>query len=258
MPITVFENQNGSFQPSEIEALKETSGWWNSIAEIDFDQDGDLDYFVGNLGANNKFHPSSEKPLHIYGNNFDGDANYDMILSKVYKGSLVPVRGKECSTMQNSFVSEKIKTYKEFANSTLTDIYGSEQIANSYHKQATEFESVYLENLGNGDFRIKHLPVVAQLGPTMSFAFSDVNKDGHLDVVGIGAIHEAEVETVKYDSNVGYILLGDSKGGLKPYKDISFYNDLNAKEMKQMNIGNESYLVIANNDRPLTIFKIKA
>ena len=119
-------------------------------------------------------------------------------------------------------------------------------------------ESVYLENLGNGDFRIKHLPVVAQLGPTMSFAFSDVNKDGHLDVVGIGAIHEAEVETVKYDSNVGYILLGDSKGGLKPYKDISFYNDLNAKEMKQMNIGNESYLVIANNDRPLTIFKIKA
>ncbi|RXG11992.1 VCBS repeat-containing protein [Leeuwenhoekiella aestuarii] len=258
MPITVFENQNGSFQPSEIEALKETFGWWNSIAEIDFDQDGDLDYFVGNLGANNKFHPSSEKPLHIYGNNFDGDANYDMILSKVYKGSLVPVRGKECSTMQNSFVSEKIKTYKEFANSTLTDIYGSEQIANSYHKQATEFESVYLENLGNGDFRIKHLPVVAQLGPTMSFAFSDINKDGHLDVVGIGAIHEAEVETVKYDSNVGYVLLGDSKGGLKPYKDISFYNDLNAKHMKQMNIGNESYLLIANNNRPLTIFKIKA
>lgn len=258
MPVTVFKNENGSFQPSEIEALKETSGWWNTLAEIDYDQDGDLDYFVGNLGANNKFHPSVEKPLHIYGNNFDSDGNYDMILSKVYKGSLVPVRGKECSTMQNSFVSEKIKTYKEFANSTLTDIYGSEQIANSYHKQAKEFESVYLENLGNGNFKIKHLPVLAQLGPTMSFTFADVNKDGHLDVIGIGAIHEAEVETVKYDSNVGYVLLGDSKGGMKPFKDISFYNDLNAKQMKQVVVGGSPYLIIANNDRPLTLFRIKS
>ncbi|MFD2100473.1 VCBS repeat-containing protein [Flagellimonas iocasae] len=257
MPITIFNNTNGFFSKTELKGFDETSGWWSTIAEIDFDQDGDLDYFVGNLGGNNKFHPSIEKPLHVYGTNLGDDSNYDMFLSKDYHGQLVPVRGKECSTQQNPFVSEKIKSYKEFANSTLEDIYGSAVLDQSYHKQVTEFESVYLENKGNGDFKIKHLPNYAQLGPTLSFVFADVNKDGNMDVIGAGAIHEAEVETVRYDANIGYVLLGDSKGDFKPYKDVNFYNDLNAKKMKLVSIKNEPHVVIANNDRPLTIFKLK-
>src|SRR5690606_19105727 len=114
MPITIFNNDKGLLTKMNIASFQNTEGWWNTISEIDFDNDGDMDYFVGNLGANNKFHPSKEKPLHIYGNNFDNDENYDMILSKTYNGSLVPVRGKECSTQQNPFVSDKIRTYKEF------------------------------------------------------------------------------------------------------------------------------------------------
>ncbi|PKQ44476.1 FG-GAP-like repeat-containing protein, partial [Confluentibacter flavum] len=257
MPITVFNNEKGEFKKTEIASLGGTEGWWNTISEVDFDNDGDMDYFVGNLGGNNKFHPSREKPLHIYGNNFDDDGNYDMILSKLYDGNLVPVRGKECSTSQNPFVSEKIKTYKEFANSSLADIYGSEMLASSYHKEVYGFESVYMENKGNGEFAVGHLPGVAQLGPTMSFVFMDINGDGHLDVVGSGAIHEAEVETVRYDSNIGYILLGDSKGGLRPYRDISFYNDLNAKNMELVSIKNKPYIFIANNNMPLAIFRLE-
>ena len=257
MPITVFNLDNGKFQKRNIDSLVDTEGWWNTISEIDFDNDGDMDYFVGNLGSNNKFHPSKEKPLHIYGNNFDSDGNYDMILSKIYNGKLVPVRGKECSTTQNAFVSQKIKTYEEFANSSLTDIYGEEEIENSFHKKVTEFESVYLENSGDGTFVVKHLPTSAQLGPTMSFVFTDVNNDGNIDVIGSGAIHESEVETVKYDSNVGYILLGDSKGGFEPYSDVSFYNGLNAKHMELISINGEQHILIANNNRPLTVFKME-
>ena len=256
MPITVFANKSGIFTKTEVKDFEQTSGWWNTIAEIDFDQDGDLDYFVGNLGGNNKFHPSPEKPLHVYGTNLEDDDNYDMFLSKKYQGNLVPVRGKECSTQQNPFVSEKIKSYKEFANASLADIYGKNVLENSYHKQVTEFKSVYLVNNGDGNFEIRHLPNYAQLGPTMSFVFTDVNQDGNVDVVGAGAIHGAEVETVRYDSNIGYVLLGDSKGAFKPYKDPNFYNDLNAKKMQLVKIKNEPYLIIANNDRPLTIFKI--
>lgn len=257
MPITIFNNIGGEFAKFVPQEFEYTSGWWNTISEIDFDQDGDLDYFVGNLGGNNKFHPSPEKPLHVYGTDLGDDSHYDMFLSKSYQGNLVPVRGKECSTQQNTFVSEKIKSYKEFASSTLADIYGSSILEDSYHQQVTEFKSIYIENKENGNFEIKYLPNNAQLGPTLSFVFTDVNQDGHTDVVGAGAIHAAEVETVRYDSNIGYVLLGDSKGGLKPYKDVNFYNDLNAKKMELARINNQTHIIIANNNRPLTIFGLK-
>ena len=257
MPITVFKNSGGEFYKTNISTFDKTEGWWNTINEVDFDNDGDLDYFVGNLGANNKFHPSIEKPLHIYGNNFDGNETFDMVLSKEYNGNLVPIRGKECSTEQNAFVSEKIPTFKEFANSTLADIYGNEVLENSYHKEVYKFESVYIENKGNGEFELKNLPTLAQLGPTMAVTIADVNNDGHKDIIGIGAMHEAEVETVRYDSNIGYVLLGNSKGEMKPFKDISFYNNLNAKAMKTIQIKEKRYFLIANNNSPLSVFSLK-
>ena len=257
MPITVFINTKGKFKIKALPEFKNTEGWWNTVSEVDIDKDGDLDYFFGNLGENNKFHPSIEKPLHIYGNNFDNNGTYDMVLSKLYKGNLVPVRGKECSTQQNAFVSKKMPTFKSFATSTLGDIYGKEQLKASYHKQAHEFGSAYAINKGKGSFILKKLPKTAQVGPTQSFEFYDVNSDGYQDVIGVGGIYESEVETIRYDSNIGYILLGDSKGNLKPYKDLGFYNGENTKHIKKMKIAGKPYFIIANNDAPIGVFQFK-
>jgi len=256
MPISVLKNTKKQFKTANLSEFKNTEGWWNSVAEVDIDNDGDLDYFFGNLGGNNKFHPSVDKPLHIYGNNFDQNETYDMVLSKLYNGNLVPVRGKECSTQQNSFVSKKMPTYKSFALSNMNDIYGDKALKESYHKQVFQFKSAYAINNGKGSFTFKELPNTAQTGPTMSFAFEDINNDGFKDVIGIGAIHEAEVETIRYDSNIGYILLGNSKGNLTPYKDINFYNDANAKQMKIMKIKGKKHLIIGNNNSSLNIFSL--
>ncbi|WP_299664935.1 VCBS repeat-containing protein [uncultured Polaribacter sp.] len=254
-PITLFINDNGNFEKSITTDFENTNGWYNTIAEIDVDNDGNKDYVVGNLGNNNKFHPSKEKPLHIYANNFDENETFDMVLSKEYKGNLVPVRGKECSTQQNSFISAKTKTYKEFANSTLIDIYGDKALEDSYHKEVHNFSSMLIKNKGNQAFTIQKLPNSAQLGPTQSFEITDVNNDGLLDVVGVGAIHESEVETIRYDANIGYILAGTKEGNLVPYKDLGFYNAKNAKKNKKLKIGNNIYFIVANNDAELSIFK---
>ena len=256
MPITVLKNTKGQFKTINVPQFKNTEGWWNTVSEVDIDKDGDLDYFFGNLGGNNKFHPSFEKPLHIYGNNFDNNSTYDMVLSKLYKTNLVPVRGKECSTQQNSFVSKKMPTFKSFAKSSLADIYGEKELKASYHKQVYQFKSGYALNNGKGSFTFKELPNTAQIGPTMSFVFADVNKDGYQDVIGVGGIYESEVETIRYDSNIGYILIGDSKGNLKPYKDINFYNGENAKQMKKIQIKGKQHLLIANNNALVSLFSI--
>ncbi|MDT0690376.1 VCBS repeat-containing protein [Salegentibacter sp. F188] len=256
-PITVLENRNGRFSLKSIPEFTKTEGWWNSIKEVDINNDGNMDYLLGNLGENNKFHPSEEKPLHIYGNNFDDNGTYDMVLSKEYKGKLVPVRGKECSTVQNPFVSEKISTYEEFASSSLQEIYGEEEISNSYHKEVYSFSSIIAINNGDGSFTQTKLPTTAQVGPTMDFQIVDINDDGFPDVIGVGSIFEAEVETIRYDSNTGYILLGDSEGNLKPHRDISFYNGYNVKGMASIEIRGETHYIMANNNGPVTIFKMK-
>ena len=257
MPITLFNNNNGSFTKVDVEAFKNTEGWWNTMKGADFDNDGDQDYLIGNLGENNKFHPSVEKPLHIYGNYFDDNKTYDMVLSKVYKGKLVPVRGKECSTDQTPFISDKILTYKEFAASSLDQIYSEEKLQEAYHLTAKTFSSLYIQNNGDGTFTIKNLPSVAQKGPTMAFELADINKDGNIDVLGVGAIYNAEVETVRYDANTGYVLFGNGKGVFTPQNDISFYVSKNSKDMKKIKIANETHFIIANNNSSPNLLKLK-
>jgi len=252
---TIFTNTNGIFTKNEtISGLENTEGWWFSITASDFDGDGDQDYVVGNLGNNNKFHPSEKKPLFIYAKDFDNNGSFDVAMSKINHGKLVPVRGKECSSEQNPFLLEKIQTYKEFANFDMNDIYGEENLKDAFKLTAHKFESAYLENNGDGSFTVKHLPNEAQMGPTLSLISGDFNKDGFTDIMGVGAIYDAEVETIRYDSNFGYVLLGNGKGDFKYSKQHDPFIDSDAKNLKKIIIkGIEHYMVLSNN-MPVQLF----
>jgi len=258
MKPTIFTNDKGSFSISEtISGFENTEGWWFSITAADFDGDGDQDYVLGNIGGNNKFHPSKEKPLFIYGEDFDNNGSYDVAMSKDNNGRLLPVRGKECSSQQNPFLLEKIQTYKEYASLEMKDIYGEDKLKDAFKLVVHDFESAYVENLGNGKFKITELPHQAQTGPTLSILSGDYNNDGYKDIMGIGAIYDAEVETIRYDSNYGYVLLGDGKGNFIYSKDYDPFIDSDAKDMAEINInGKQQYMVVSNNG-PLQIFNFK-
>ncbi len=253
--VSVFENTGGRFSLASLKSLQNTEGWWRSIAAVDIDNDGDEDYLLGNLGTNNKFHPTIKKPLHVYANHLDDNESFDMVLSKEYKGKLVPTRGKECSSEQNPFLNQKYQSYKAFANSSLQDIYGADMLQNSYHAEVKNFSSSLLLNMGNGNFELENLPNGAQQGPTLDFEVIDFNNDGYLDVVGIGAIHETEVETIRYDGNPGYLLL-NKKGKLTHMPNPGFHLDSNAKVLEKISIKGQPYFLIGNNDGPLQICKV--
>ena len=256
MPVSFFENTGGAFYPLSIEALDNSEGWWQSIAIIDIDNDGDDDYLLGNLGKNNKFHPTLEKPLHVYASYLDDNASFDMVLSKVYKGKLVPTRGKECSSQQNPFLTEKYQSYKEFANSSLEDMYGEQVLEESYHAVVKNFRSSLLINQSSGNFALTDLTNEAQKGPTLGFEVLDFDGDGSLDVVGIGAIHEAEVETIRYDGNHGYVLL-NKNGKLEAVRDTNFHVKGNAKGLQKLIIDGIPHLIIGNNNGEVELFALK-
>lgn len=255
MKPSIFNNNNGSFAKAEnLSGFDKTEGWWFSATAADFDGDGDEDYFFGNIGKNNKFQPKKDKPIFIYGKDFDDNGSYDVALSKISDGKLVPVRGKECSSEQNPYLLDKIATYKEFAQLEFQDIYGEDKLKDAFKLTAHMFETVYAENKGNGTFEITKLPNITQVGPTLSLLPADVNEDGNLDIIGIGAIYDAEVETIRYDSNYGYVMLGDGSGNFTVSADYDPFIDSDSKDIAALSInGVDCYMVVSNN-APLEVF----
>ena len=95
---------------------------------------------------------------------------------------------------------------------------------------------------------------MAQLGPTLSLLIKDFNNDGNMDVLGVGAIYDAEVETIRYDSNYGYVLLGDGKGNFEYTKKYDPYLLTDVKDITEINIQGNPYYVVVSNNAPLEVF----
>jgi len=256
MPITFFNNEKGVFTRQDL-ASNSTTGWFQTIKAIDYDKDGDDDYFVGNFGENNKFHPTKNKPLHIFANNFDDNYSFDTALSKESEGALFPIRGKECSSQQTPFLNEKIGTYREFANSNIIDVYGKEKIESALHLEALSFSSYYIQNNGNGNFEFITLPNQAQFGPTLDFEFLDVDNDGVLEVLGVGGIYDAEVETIRYDASQGYLLKQNKDNKTSIYKDLISLTNKEVKAIESILIKGKLHLLLMNANKELSILKVK-
>ena len=256
--IGLFLNEKGTFRNINIEnKLDDLYGLWFNIQETDVNNDGFKDYIIGNIGKNSKYKTSKDKPLKIFGNDFDGNGTHDLVLSYKYEGNYVPLRGKECSTQQMPFISEKLPTFEEFANASIEDIYG-EEIIDSYERKVTSFESILLINKGNNEFIINKLPAMAQSIPLITSDVMDLNKDGYEDVIIGGNIYNTEVETPRLDNqfalallsnqNDNYIVLGPKESGL--------YTKGNTKSIKIIN-KKKSQILIGNNNSDLEIFELK-
>ncbi|WP_242117421.1 VCBS repeat-containing protein [Aestuariivivens sediminicola] len=253
MPITIFQNNNGVLEAVE-DVLQDTEGLWFSIEAEDIDKDGDVDYFIGNLGLNTKFKASKEKPFHVFCDDFDNSGTYDIVLTSNYKGYLVPSRGRECSSQQMPFIKEKFPTYTEFAEAKLEDIYGEEALERALHLKATTLKSIFLENTGEG-FIIKELPREFQIAPIMDFEFLDIDKDGSNEIIAIGNHYNSEVETVRYDASYGNVM-AFNKGDFKVY-DLSatgFLNIGNSKDVITLKHSDGNMILVTNNNDHVNLF----
>ncbi len=255
MPVVFLENQGGKLSRIDDTRLlpQNTTGWWYAIRAADVDGDGDTDYLLGNVGENNKFHPSEDHPLHLFFNDFDDNGTYDIVLSKDYHEKLVPVRGKECSTAQMPFVSEKFPTFRGFANASLEDIYGAEKLEKSLHYTAKTFTSYWMERTENGNFRLHRLPYPAQWSPVNAIVATDLDGDQRNDIILGGNMFQAEVETPAYDAGKGLWMEKQADGQWKApinMEETGLYLPHDLKDLQLIHITPQKLpaLLVANNN----------
>ena len=256
--IRLYMNQGGEYKLSQHDNLSGLTGWWYSITSTDINGDGMDDFVIGNVGKNIKHKASKDKPFKIYAEDFDETGTIDIVLTSHYKNEEVPVRGRECSSQQMPFIAEKFETYNEFANASIIDIYGKDEVSNAYAREVVTFESVILIAQSDGSYQVQSLPHQAQAFPALGGLSMDVNADNVDDLLLLGNIYNTEVETPRLDAGTGLVLLSDGVSGYEAGScpDYCFYAAGNTKELQSIQIGGENYLIALSNDSAPSMFQI--
>jgi len=262
MPIRIFRNDGGEAleETTDEMGLKNTNGWWNSIAAKDMDGDGDQDFVMGNLGLNYKYQTSKEEPFQVFCSDFDKSGNLDIVLGYFSEGICFPVRGRQCSSEQMPMIKEKFTSYESFGLSSIGDVYGEQALSESLNLKAYQFASVYLENKGIGGFELKELPLEAQIAPIQGIVCADFDEDGNEDILVAGNWYVSEIETSRGDSGTGLLLKGNGDGTWKPsmVNESGFWANDDVRDLAVIHSDKRAkWVVVANNNSGMQIFKFR-
>ncbi|PWK78850.1 VCBS repeat protein [Mucilaginibacter oryzae] len=222
MPVTFIKNVQGKFiNATAASGIAGKVGWWNSIAAGDFRHCGRMDYIVGNLGNNSFFKASDKEPVYITAGDFDKRGTTDALPSLFLQDTdgvrrEFPSFVRDDAVKQMISLRKKFVNYRSFGHATLQDLLSPQQFKSSLRLKANTLTSCYLENLGNGKFKMHPLPNYAQVSALNGMVVDDFDNDGNLDVAINGNDYGTNVSVGRYDALNGLLLKGDGKGGFKP------------------------------------------
>ena len=262
MKIRTFKNVSGKLvEVYENNGLNDSEGWWNSIEQGDFDKDGDMDYIVGNFGRNSQLKTSPSEPVTLYTKDFDSNGSLDPILCSYNLGEEFPVFSKDDMVGQLSGLKGKYLNYSDYASAKITDVLSPEELKGAMVLKAKNFNTSYMENLGDGKFKIVPLPIETQFSPIYGILNGDFNNDGNEDVVVAGNFFGTRVKFGRYDANKGLVLCGDGKGNFKPstVMESGLNIDGEIRDITKLTLADKTEVVlfVRNNDG-IAMYKIES
>ncbi|MBX2924991.1 MAG: VCBS repeat-containing protein [Chitinophagaceae bacterium] len=268
MPLTFLKNEKGVFKNiTSATGIDGQAGWWTSIVPGDFDNDGDMDYVIGNLGKNTFYKATDQYPVRIYAKDFDNNNVYDMFLSLYLPASLqdtvkkeFPVHLRDDMIRQMESMRSKFKDYQSYATATMGQVLSPEQINGALILKANNFNSGYCRNDGGGKFTLVPLPKEAQWSALNGMVADDFDGDGNLDIVINTNDYGNEITTGRYDAMNGLLLKGDGKGNFTALSILQsgIFIPANGKALVKLTGKQDRYLLAAAQNRgALKVFKLK-
>lgn len=266
MPIKFLKNDHGHFRDVTASTLVGGNiGWWNSITAGDFDNDGDIDYVVSNLGGNSFYKASDKYPVSVYAKDFNNEGKLQCILTSFVKdrqgGGLKEFAADARDDLmgQVPFLKKRIPTYAKYASTPFDSLFTPQELSGAIKYSANNFNSCLLRNNGNGTFTLEPLPAVAQYSAISGMVADDFDGDGNLDI----CMNTNDYSTVptygRYDALNGLVLRGDGKGHFTALTILQsgIFVPGNGKAMVKLRGSDGKYLIAASQNKgPLTLFAL--
>ena len=268
MPVTFLKNDKGIFKNvTAASGISDQLGWWNTIVPGDFDNDGDIDYVVGNTGQNTLYKASDQYPISIYAKDFDNNGSYDAFPTLWLPTSQLdqtkkeyPAQTRDDIVKQMIGMRSKFQNYKSFATATIDQLFTKEQLKGALILKANNLKSCFIRNDGNNKFSLTPLPAQAQISVLNGMIADDFDGDGNLDVLINGNDYGTEVSVGRYDALNGLLLKGMGNGDFTPQTILQsgIYIPGNGKALVKLRSSNNKYLVAASQNRgALKLYQLK-
>lgn len=259
MPVIFMENQNGKLVNKTPDyGDVSMSGWMNSITPVDIDNDGDLDFVIGNKGNNSFIQAQPSNPLKVYWADFDKNGRTDIAMSHTYNGVEYPLfTMDEMGRAYPVFIRRKFTRYRDIAGKSIGEIFGKDALEQNSLK-ATNFSSMLAVNNG-GKFSFTPLPFMAQAGPLYGSVALDIDGDGYDDIMGFGNNYNTRVPHGRDDAMSGFVLSNQSGSmNFNMGSKFNLYNQLDGKSAIAFPTGNNASIVVANCNGPAKSFALKS
>ena len=258
MPVKIFRNEKGKrfTDITESSGLAKTNGWWSKILPADIDNDGDIDFVMGNMGRNTQYKCNAAEPLVTYAADFNNDGSIDPVMTRFYQGKAFPVHSRDELVEQMPGLNKKFIKYADYGNATLENVLTKEQIDAAQKLYVYQTASVVLINEG-GHFTVKELPMQAQFSCVNGIGYKDYDGDGMKDLLLSGNFFPFRVQQGNNDASIGLLLKGNGKGDFEPVsqKVSGLYIPGDARDMITLKTKGREVMVISKNSGAVQVLR---
>ncbi|MEK6479554.1 VCBS repeat-containing protein [Catalinimonas sp. 4WD22] len=245
-PLQLYLNNGGNFSKVAEEEFSESSGWWNSLYGSDLDQDGDIDYVLGNHGLNSRYKASEIAPMKLYAKDFDRNNEIDPIVTYTEHGTEYPYPPRDALFSQIVAMRKRFGSYDAYAKAPFSQVFTPQELDGAGVWEVDELRNVLLINQGKGNMKHQALPNVLQLSPITGIQQLSSGQGVRLMVTG--NFFGAETALGPYDAFNGAVIeLEEKEGELRVQtENLSIAGDNRA--LVAVRIGNqqEGYIVGRN------------
>ena len=253
-----YKIENGALI-KKTSTLDSLHGWWNVITPADIDNDGDVDFVIGNQGNNIHYQPSKEEVMKMWVYDFDNNGTIEQIVTQNLDGKDMPIHQKQEIVSQMVSLKKQNLKASEYAKRSIQELFSEEKLKKIRVKQVNTSETILAINDGAGNFTIQRLPPRTQLSCVCGITCTDVNNDGNLDIIMGGNNFEFRPQYSRLDANYGNVLLNDGSLNFEwqEYDDSGFFIREEIKHISEFKDKNgNSFVIVAINDEKPRVFAI--